>query len=324
MYANVDRIEGVDAQTIKVTLKQPDAFWQYALATTAGHIISKAYYQKYGASFGKPNGGVLGTGAFKLTQWTPGRQIILTRYKQYWDRQENTASQIVPSRSLDTLIFKIQPDATARMTSLRQGDLGLLLPSAIPTSQVEAIAHMDRVDLTLTDSYLTDFIAFNTQRSPFNQLKVRQALNYAVDKEMTTRQLLGNAALKATATPISPRLWIVDRQQWQQASTRLPSYQHNLGKAKQLLTEAKVGDRLQGKTILTDDDPIHRGQALALQAAARDLGITLNLNSVSTQELVRRSFAGDRNYDLIVASWGSNFPDPACNLLPVFHSRYTG
>ena len=85
MYNSVDTIERTDDWTVTVKLKEPDALWQYVLATTAGHVISKAYYEANAETFGKPEGGVLGTGPFKFVSWATGSEIVLEKYDGYWN-----------------------------------------------------------------------------------------------------------------------------------------------------------------------------------------------------------------------------------------------
>jgi peptide/nickel transport system substrate-binding protein len=77
-------------------------------------------------------------------------------------------------------------------------------------------------------------------------------------------------------------------------------------------------------TITTDENPVTLGMALALQAAVSELGYQLEINKVTYQEVISLSFGGARDYDILSGAWGSDFPDPAGNLLPVFHSRYVG
>jgi peptide/nickel transport system substrate-binding protein len=316
MYASVDKIEKTDAWTVKVTLKQPDALWQYVPATTGGHVISQAYYEAHKDNFGKPEGGLLGTGPFKFVSWATGSEIVLAKYDNYWDKANG-------GPYLDSVVFKVLPEATTRVAGLQTGELSAVLGS-VPADQIPVVQQMENVDLQLQESFLTDWIAFNTQRPPFDNLKVRQAFNYAIDKVQTTKTLLGDAATVARAVDVMPKLWTFEQEKWAAAYEALPAYDYDLEKAKQLLAESGVADQLNGKEITTDENPVRLGQALVLQAAAKDLGVTLEIRKLTYQELTSLAFGGARDYDIIVNAWGSDFPDPAGNLLPVFHSRNVG
>jgi peptide/nickel transport system substrate-binding protein len=320
MYANVDTIEKTDEWTITVKLKQPDALWQYVPATTAGHVISKAYYEANAETFGKPEGGLLGTGPFKFVSWSTGSEIVMEKYDGYWDKANG-------GPYLDRLVFKILPEATTRVAGLQTGEVQALIGTdATPADQLPIAMGMDNVTVDFQDSYLSYFLAINTQRPPFDNVKVRQALNYALDKVLLTQNLypVPDAVSVAKAVDVMPRLWTFEKEKWQAAYNELPDYAFDMEKAKQLLEESGVAEELNGKVITTDENPLTLGMALALQAAVQELGYSLEINKVTFQEVISIGFGGARDYDIFSGAWGSDFPDPAGNLLPVFHSRNVG
>lgn len=316
MLGSVDTIEKVDDLTVTVTLKNNDAFWQYVTATTAGHVISKAFAEAHPEDIGKPDVGVIGTGPFKFESWSSGDQIVLTRNDDYWDKANG-------GPYLDTVTFKILTDATTRTAGLQTGELSAVI-GAIPGDQLPLVQGMADVDLQLTDSYLTDFIAFNTQVPPFDNVKLRQALNYAVDKVGVRTVSLGDFAVDARATQVGQAMWLFNEDLWSAAFDALPDYAVDMEKAAALLAESGVADQLDGKIITTDENPVRIAQALALQDAVSQLGHTLEIEKITFPELISRSFSGARDYDIIVTNWGSDFPDPSGNLLPNYASQNVG
>jgi peptide/nickel transport system substrate-binding protein len=316
MYDSVNAIEKVDDRTIKVTLKQPDALWQYVVATSAGHVISKAYYEAHIDSFGTPEGGLLGTGPFKFVSWTPGSEIVLEKYADYWDKANG-------GPYLDQITFKIPTEGTTPVAGLESGELSAVL-GIIPADQVPVLQKMQDIELQPTDSFLTEMIVFNTQRPPFDNVKVRQALNYAVDKVLFTETHYGDAATVARGTDVMPRLWTFEKELWTAAYESLPTYERDLEKAKQLLAESGMAEELNGKVITTVESPVPLAQAVALQEAAKDLGVELTIRQLDFEEYTAVHYDGVRDYDLLVTAWGSDFPDAVGNLLPVFHSRNVG
>lgn len=320
MYDSVDSIERTDDWTITVKLKQPDALWQYVPATTAGHVISKAHYEANKDNYGKPDAGALGTGPFKFVSWATGSEIVLEKYDDYWNKANG-------GPYLDSVIFKILPEATTRIAGLQTGQVHALLGTdATPADQLPIAMAMNNVTVDFQDSYLTHFLQINTQRPPFDNVKVRQALNYAMDKVLLTQNLypVPEAVSVAKAVDVMPRLWTFEKETWQAAYDELPDYAFDMEKAAQLLEESGVADQLNGKVITTDENPLAMGMALALQAAAAELGYNLEINKVTFQEIITLAFGGARDYDIASGAWGSDFPDPSGNLLPVFHSRYVG
>jgi peptide/nickel transport system substrate-binding protein len=320
MFNSVDTIEKVDDMTVKVTLTQPDALWQYVPATTAGHVISKAHYEANPETYGKPENGALGTGPFKFVSWATGSEIVIEKYDGYWNKANG-------GPYLDRVTYKILPEATTRVAGLQTGEIDLVIGTdGTPADQIPIVQGMDNVTLTFTDSYYSNFLAFNTQRPPFDNVKVRQALNYALDKQALMQNLypIADAVSVAKAVDVMPRLWTFEKDKWATAYEALPSYAVDMEKAKTLLEESGVADQLNGTSISTDENPLSMGMALALQGAVAELGYQIEINKLTYQENTALAFSGARDYDIISNAWGSDFPDPSGNLLPVFHSRYVG
>jgi peptide/nickel transport system substrate-binding protein len=316
MYSSVDTIEKVDDYTVKVTLAQPDAFWQYVPATMAGKVISKAYFEAHQDTYGRPEGGAMGTGPFTFVRWESGDLIELARNDAYWDKANG-------GPYLDRIIFKVLPEATTRVAGLQTGEIGAVI-QALPGDQLPIVASMEGVDLQTQPSYYAEVIAINTQRPPFDDVKVRQALGYALDKVAVRKSTNGDYAADAEkSTTVPPWLWTFDEDLWRAGWDALPSYAVDLDKAKQLLDESGVADQLNGKVITTDSNEIHLGQALALQDALSKLGYSLDIEKITVEELNSRVLGEARDYDLITTSWAADYPDPASNLVALFTSENT-
>ncbi|MGO0059936.1 ABC transporter substrate-binding protein [Brevibacillus fluminis] len=309
LYGNVDKIEAVDDSTVKVTLKQPDAMWRYATATAATHVISKKYYEAHKDNFGKPDGGVLGTGPFKFVSWQTGSEIVLEKNENYWDKTGGPY--------LDKVVYKVIPEGTTVITGLKTGQINMAIN--LPLDLIKVVEGMDSVNVQKVDSYMNDAIEFNTQRPPFTDKKVRQAMNYALDKQKIIDLLVHDNGIAGHAIPVPPALWTIGKAKWEAAFKEIPDYAYNLEKAKQLLAESSVPNGFSAK-ILTDNDGLRINSALALQAAVKPLGINLEIEKVTGEELTTRGFSGSRDYDIIVNNWSSDFPDPSGTLLPLFHS----
>ncbi|RNB89908.1 ABC transporter substrate-binding protein [Brevibacillus fluminis] len=312
MFSNVDKIEKAGDWTVKVTLKEPDANWQYAMATSAGHVISKAYYEAHKANFGKPDGGTMGTGPFKYVSWQTGSELVLEKNPNYWNKEGGPY--------LDKIVYKVIPEGMTRITGLKTGQINMALN--LPLDLQEVVAKMDNVKISRSDSFLSDFIAFNTQRKPFNDVKVRQAISHALDRQKIVTELIKDAGIAGKTVPIPPALWTFEKDKWEKAYSEIPDYAFDTDKAKQLLSESSVPTGFNGK-ILTDSDSFRMNTALALQAAVKPLGINLEIEKVTGEELNTRAWGGARDYDIVVQNWSSDFPDPAGNMVPLFLSANT-
>jgi len=314
MLAKVADVVAPDANTVVITLSEPDALVEYALATTAAHVVSKAFVEANGDKFGKPEVGSIGTGPFTFVEWKSGDSQTVARFDDYWDKANG-------GPYLDQITIKIIPEPTTRVAGLQTGEIDFIINN-IPSDQYETVKSVADVDLTFTDSYYGEWMTFNTKKAPFDNVKVRQALNYAFDKKAVRELFYGAEADPTKATLVNPSLWTFEKDAWQAAWDALPAYDVDLVKAKQLLDESGVADQLNGTEIAYyESTPSIKGAAESFIDTMSKLGITIQARKVTYQENVALQFGPHDDYDILVASWGSDFPDPSGNLRPNFASE---
>jgi len=314
MLANVADVTAPDASTVVITLAKPDSLFEYALASTAAHVVSKAFVEKSGKDYGTAAVGSIGTGPFKFVEWKSGDYQKLARNTEYWN-------QAAGGPYLDEITIKILPDPTTRVAGLQTGEIDYLINN-VPSDQYATVQGLSDVGLTFIPSYYGEWITMNTQAAPFDNVKVRQALNYAMDKRAVRQLYYGPDALETKATLVNPTLWTIEPAAWQAAWDVLPAYDQDLDKAKQLLDESGVADQLNGKTIAYyESTPSVKGIAESFIDSMGKLGITIEARKVTYQESVALQFGEHNDYDLMVGSWGSDFPDPSGNLRPNFASE---
>ncbi len=311
MLASVATVVATDDKTVVITLSAPDALFEYALASTAAHVVNKAFVEKSGDKYGKPEVGSIGTGPFKFAEWKTGDYQRLVRNDSYWNKANG-------GPYLDEITIKILPEPTTRVAGLQTGEIDYVIAN-VPSDQYATVQTIDDVSLTFVPSYYGEWITFNTQKAPFDNVKLRQALNYAFDKKGIRQLYYGPEALDTKATLVNPTLWTFEKEAWQAAWDALPSYDQDLEKAKALLAESGVADQLNGAEIAYyESTPSVKGAAESFIDAMGKLGIEIKARKVTYQESVALQFGPHDDYDILVASWGSDFPDPSGNLLPNF------
>ena len=314
MLAKVKDVTAPDATTVVITLSEPDALFEYALAATAAHVVSKKFVEANGDKYGKPEVGSMGTGPFKFVEWKSGDHQTLARFDDYWDKANG-------GPYLDQITIKIIPEPTTRVAGLQTGEIDFIVNN-IPSDQYATVKAIKDVNLTFTESYYGEWMTFNTKKAPFDNVKVRQALNYAFDKKAVRELFYGADAAPTKGTLVNPSLWTFEKDAWQAAWDQLPAYDVDLAKAKQLLDESGVADQLNGTEIAYyDSTPSIKGAAEAFIDSMSKLGITIKARKVTYQENVALQFGPHNDYDILVASWGSDFPDPSGNLRPNFASE---
>jgi peptide/nickel transport system substrate-binding protein len=314
MLTSVSDVKATDDSTLVITLSQPDALFEYALASTAAHVVSKAFVEKNGDKYGKPEVGSIGTGPFKFAEWKTGDYQRLVRNDDYWNKANG-------GPYLDEITIKILPEPTTRVAGLQTGEIDYVI-SNVPSDQYATVQGIENVNLQFVPSYYGEWLTFNTQQPPFDNVKVRQAMNYAFDKKAVRQLYYGADALDTKATLVNPTLWTFEKDAWQKAWDELPAYDVDLEKAKALLAESGVADQLNGKTIAYyESTPSVKGAAEAFIDAMGKIGVTIEARKVTYQEAVALQFGEHNDYDIIVGSWGSDFPDPSGNLRPNFASE---
>lgn len=169
LSAQIDTIEATDELTAVVTMKQPWATFDIALTAEPGYVIAPATIDS------GVDGGLnpIGTGPFRFEEWKQGDSITVVRNDDYW--QENLPY-------LDSVVFRPIPDSAARTSAFERGEI-----TAIMTDTPEQIARIEGLsDVWLnksTESASTDEYVLNNEVGPTSDLRVRQALAYAFDRD---------------------------------------------------------------------------------------------------------------------------------------------
>lgn len=297
-YDNVDVIEATDDKTIHITLTQPDATFQYAVAHQSGFaIFSKKYYEEHKDTFGDPNTGCIGTGPYAFKSWTQGEKIVLTKNENYWDE----------GAYLDEVVFDIIPESVTRVTGLQSGEINFILP--VPIDAASTIKDLGNVTMQVEDTYGVDFVAFNCTEAPFDDVNVRKAMNYLFDSASFADNICQSIGETGYTGSIPESLWIGDKSLWKEYESGMETYDYNLEKAKECLAASDYPDGFTA-TITTDSDPVRYNAALYLQSEAEKIGITIEIEIVSGEQLTARTFESPKNYQMICNYWGSDFPDP--------------
>lgn len=311
MFDNVASIEQTGDWELTVTLAQPDATWQYVPGTTACHIISKAHAEEAGDQLGTPEGGLVGTGPYKYVSWQNGTSVELTRNENYWGEDAGY---------FDNLTFKIITEDTTRVTALQTGDVDCTV--APPESMLDVMAADENLTLTSSPGFGVTFLAFNTQKAPFDNVNVRNAIYSAIDLDTIYETLIKTAGQPSSALPSSEALFSIETERWNEYLANAPQHTYDVDAAKALLADAGYADGFEC-TLTINDSSLRNTIALAIQDQLSQIGITMHINKVSTDEHTAYQFGeildadGLRDYDMIMAGWEADYPDPSGNLVPL-------
>jgi ABC-type transport system substrate-binding protein len=160
----------------------------------------------------------------------------------------------------------------------------------------------------------------NTQKPPFDDPRVRQAVSLAIDKEGLLESTWGGLGKAGIKSPATPAMWTYEQETFKAAYDDLPSFDHDPDKARALITEAGAEG---AKGDILSSLPYDSEQAIAIQAAAEDVGLNLSPRKVEFTEKLSAELSGKptRTYSSTATQWASDIPDPAGQLFVLFHSK---
>jgi peptide/nickel transport system substrate-binding protein len=242
---NVAGVEVVDPLTVQIKLKAPlTPFLQY-LAHHSLYIYSPEALKKFGKDIVK---NPVGTGPFKLETWEPGVKVVLARNDQYWGG----------APKIRQAIYVPIIEAQARLAAIKTGEIDLTMD--VPPDSLAELRKDSNVVVAETNSSAVWYVTLNTRHPILKDRRVRQALNYAVNKEAIIRDILKGTAIVARG-PMSP----VYGPYYEEG---LQKYPYDLEKARALLKEA--GHAGGGDAVAGRDGHRHPGQPRAGRRARED------------------------------------------------------
>jgi peptide/nickel transport system substrate-binding protein len=278
--AVVKALEIVDDHTITFHLHHPSATLPMILADRGGMMVSPSAVQQLGEDFGRKP---VGTGPFKLTEWTTNVRLVLEKFDGYWDPRH---------AHLDSIVFQILRDVTVRTANLRAGKIDLAYMVAQKDLAALGRDRNLRVDKRITTEFYKGFM--NKGREPMSNTALRQALSYALDREAILKGVfLGQG--EVAQGPLPSWHWAYDPE-----LAREKGYRRDLGKARAKLKEAGFPDGLRVEGITPNEDPWRQlGEVVKAQFA--EIGVELNAPLVDRAET--RIFFQQGKGDVYVSRW---------------------
>lgn len=183
LFKNIARTEAVDATTVRFTLKEPFSPFLNTLAHPSGVIISPAALAKHGKAIGQ---NPVGTGPYRFVEWNQTDRLKVARFDGYWKKGYP---------KLDEIAFKPVVDNNTRSAMLQTGEAQFAFP--VPYEQADLLKSKPNVVVESSPSIVHRWVSLNTRQKPFDNPKVRQALNYAINKEALVKVAFAGYAVPA-------------------------------------------------------------------------------------------------------------------------------
>lgn len=276
----IKSIDVVNPSTIRLDLAYVDPNLLPNLGVTVASIISPASAKKYGNSYTNIVHPV-GTGPYEFVSFQKGTKAAYQRYDGYWGDKPYYSK----------VVFDIIPEANSREAGLRSGQLDMIMNP--PVTDLKSLSAGGDTTVLKAPSDRAIFVAFNNSKAPFDNAKVRQAFNYAIDKNAIIKNVLFGA-VDQMDSPFAASI---------AGYCKTGDYSYDPSKAKQLLSESGVG-----KISVTMGSPTGRylQDIQASQAIAgflREVGVTVNVKTMDWPSYV--SAMQDKNgpFDLHLLGW---------------------
>jgi dipeptide transport system substrate-binding protein len=286
-------VEKVDDSTVKVTLTRPEAPFLADLAMEFAAVQSKEYADAM-AKAGTPekiDQEPIGTGPFYLVQY---QKDALIRYKAFPEYFEGKAK-------IDDLVFSITPDASVRWAKLQKGECHVM-PYPNP-ADLDAMKKDPNITILDQAGLNIGYLAYNTTKKPFDDVRVRKALNMAMNKKAIVDAVFLSTGVPAK-NPIPPSMWSYN--------DAIKDDEYNPDAAKKLLAEAGYPNGLEidlwAMPVQRPYNPNAKRIAELMQADLAKIGVKAEIKSFEWGEYRKRMQAGEHQTGML--GWTGDNGDP--------------
>ena len=311
----LESIEIVDDYTVRLHFSAP---FPVAMQMLVHHqIVPKDYFEQVGTEgfIEAP----VGCGPFKFVEGSLGDQIVMERFDDYYGGADELPP--VGPALLDRVIFRILPEASTRVSALRAGEVNII--QSVPSHMIPVLATDASVRVVSGPSTRPAWMEMNVNQPPFDDVRVRLAMNYAIDAETILDTVLGGLGV-VIAGPLSPYNNFAD--------LTLEPYGYDPDKAVELLAEAGWTDSDEDGfldkdgeifTFVIDVRPTSKSRAEGVAGQLQELGIDASVR-VWGDYSVLQPLMMDGERTAYVGDWGDSAFDPVGHFEAKWHSFVEG
>ena len=297
-FEMVSSVEAVDDYTVKLTTSAPFAPMLLKLTQNTAYILSEKAVTEAEADGGEYGENPVGTGCMTLKEYQPNDHCTLVRFDDYWGGEVKATS----------ITRRVIPEDSSRTIALENGEIDYI--NELPAVDIDRLKEDENIKTVDMVSASVSFIAFNCQKEPFNNVKVRQALHYAVDKQTIIDVIYEGYGVPCNS--VFPTMM-------PGYDSELNIYSYDLEKAKQLLTEAGYPDGFDMEILVSNE--IRSRICQIIQQDYASIGVNMEISVVEFGTLVEMSTGED--YDAFLLGW-SQAVDADNTMVFSFHSDNFG
>lgn len=272
----------------------------YELRESGGdkyETVKEAISEHLGTVIGnEPNG----TNHLKFVSRNPGESVSLEKFENFK----------AGDRYFENVTFKVIPETSARIAELETG--GVQIAADIDSSSVERVENGPDTTMAVKDSVRMAYLGFNMNKEPFDNIKVRQAISYAIDREEIVEGVYDGMGITAKG-PLAPDVWGY--------TESLAGQEYNIEKAKELLAETEMADGFDTTLWVYDDQQVI-DTAVYIQNELAELNINVEIEQFDLGAYYDTLAGG--NHELFMLGWTTVTGDADYGLYALFHSKNHG
>ncbi len=256
-YKTIKTVKVVDPYTVDFITSSPDPVLVTKLAGYGAMIVPPAYIKQHGDAYFSTH--PIGTGAFMVTKYVPKLEVDLVAYAKYWRGAPR----------MKHLIYRFIPDDTTRLAELQTGHIDIM--QKVATAQVSVIKGASDLRLDPVGSPTVYGLFLDPRQKPTNNVLIRQAINYAIDRASIVKDILGGYGNLVST--------------WQTSMSfgndpSMAPFPYNPDKAKALIAQAHVSGPLHLKFTIDGTDSVFKQVAEVIVAELQQVGFTVDLETV--------------------------------------------
>ncbi len=295
---DVTGIKVVDPYTLQITLDKPDVSFLYTLTLTFTSIVPKEWVDQHPKNL---NRNPLGTGPYMLEKWTAGQELVYVKNPNWsLDKQQ----------WLDKIVFNTSVTPSTALLQLERGEIDLMGDTVPPADYQRTKADPTWSKYLAEAPQINSYYTFlNVNEKPFDNLKVRQAMNYAIDTLKIQKLLAGQAV---AANQVFPK----GMPGYEAGKT---FYSYDPAKAKQLLSEAGFPNGFSTTFYTHNVDPFPK-IAQAIQADLKNVGVNASIKQMDRATYWTKISQPQAHIPIGLTDWIMDYPDPSDWIGPLYIS----
>lgn len=288
-------VKALDDQTLQITLTQPNASLLQMLDHYVMVPIDPVVVKRFGDKWTQPSH-IVTSGAYKPTQWVVNERIVAERNLRYWDNAHTVINKVT---------YLPIASETADVNRYKAGEIDIVY--TVPINQFAQLKKTMGSELKVFPQLATYYYEFNTTKAPFNDPRVRMALNLALDKDIIADKVLGQGQRAA---------WLISQPVIGGVTLKNPDYaswpkEKRIEEAKKLLAAAGFGpDHPLTFNLLYNTSESHQRIAIAASSMwKKNLGVNAKLQNQEWKTMLDTMHTG--NFDVVRYAWVADYDDAA-------------